>query len=182
MIKSILRGERLSLSPLEKDDVKMLKALYQDTVFIRLLDARPARPKTQVSLEKWIEEEGESHNGYLFGIRLIEDDTLIGFIELDGILWTHGTTWVGLGIGAEHQDQGYGTETMRIILDFAFSELNLHRVQLSVFAYNSRAIAAYERLGFIHEGTMREFLHRDGQRFDMLNYGLLRGEWEAQEG
>ena len=70
---------------------------------------------------------------------------------------------------------------MRLALKFAFDELNLHRVQLTVFAYNDRAIALYEKLGFQREGTFREFLHRDGARYDMYLYGLLRREWEARQ-
>ena len=63
--------------------------------------------------------------------------------------------------------------------DQCFDELNLHRVQLTVFDYNKRAIALYEKLGFQHEGTFREFLHRDGRRYDMHLYGLLRREWQT---
>jgi RimJ/RimL family protein N-acetyltransferase len=57
--------------------------------------------------------------------------------------------------------------------------MNLHRVGLTVFAYNERARALYEKMGFVHEGTQRERLHRDGERYDMLDYGILRREWEA---
>ena len=70
---------------------------------------------------------------------------------------------------------------MDLILRFAFNELNLHRVQLTVFEYNDRAVAVYERLGFQREGVYREALYRDGVRYDMYLYGLLRREWEAQQ-
>jgi len=93
-------------------------------------------------------------------------------------------SWLAIGIG-DHANwgQGYGREAIKLMLGFAFNELNLYRVQLSVFSYNQRALALYEKLGFQREGTFREFLHRDGQRYDMFLYGLLRREWEqsAQE-
>jgi RimJ/RimL family protein N-acetyltransferase len=57
--------------------------------------------------------------------------------------------------------------------------MNLHRLQLTVLDYNARAIAMYERLGFQREGTYRELGLRDGRRYDMHLYGLLRPEWEA---
>jgi RimJ/RimL family protein N-acetyltransferase len=60
-------------------------------------------------------------------------------------------------------------------------ELNLHRVQLTVFSYNERAIALYEKLGFQREGVYREFIQRDGRRYDMYLYGLLRREWKANQ-
>jgi RimJ/RimL family protein N-acetyltransferase len=53
-------------------------------------------------------------------------------------------------------------------------------VQLTVFSYNLRAIALYEKIGFKREGVYRECLHRDGRRHDMILYGILRPEWEAR--
>ena len=116
-------------------------------------------------------------------VRLVEGEELIGYAELDGILWTHRNCWIGIGIGRQdHWGLGYGKETMELILKFAFHELNLHRVQLSVFSYNDRAIALYEQLGFTKEGSFREHLERDGERYDMHLYGLLREEWEGKAG
>jgi RimJ/RimL family protein N-acetyltransferase len=66
---------------------------------------------------------------------------------------------------------------MTLALDFAFKELNLHRIQLTVYSYNTRAIRMYEKLGFQLEGNYREYLLRDGQHYDMLLYGLLSHEW-----
>jgi RimJ/RimL family protein N-acetyltransferase len=105
---------------------------------------------------------------------------LIGYLELDEIDWQHGVCWLGVGIGSRsHWGQGYGREAVRLALEFAFDELNLHRVQASVFAYNSRSRALFESLGFQCEGALREFLNRDGIRHDMLLYGQLRREWQA---
>ncbi len=64
----------------------------------------------------------------------------------------------------------------------AFDELGLHRLTATVFSYNPRSIALLEKLGFRREGTFREFLLRDGERHDMLLYGLLRREWAASTG
>jgi RimJ/RimL family protein N-acetyltransferase len=89
---------------------------------------------------------------------------------------------MGVGIGEpQYRGKGYGTEATQLLLKYAFHEINLHRVQLTVFAYNLSAIAVYEKLGFVKEGVMRERLHRDGQRHDVLLYSLLRHEWEARQ-
>jgi RimJ/RimL family protein N-acetyltransferase len=71
---------------------------------------------------------------------------------------------------------------MDLVIHYAFDELNLHRLQLSVIAYNARAIAMYEKLGFVREGNYREFVERDGARHDLLLYGLLRPEWCQRRG
>lgn len=69
---------------------------------------------------------------------------------------------------------------MELALDFAFYELNLNRVQLTVFDYNQSAISLYKKLGFQQEGSYREFIHRNGKRHDMLLFGLLKREWESR--
>ena len=85
-----------------------------------------------------------------------------------------------MGIGNREQwGKGYGREAMDLVLKYGFDELNLHRIQLTVFEYNERAIALYEKLGFRREGVFREFMQREGQRYDMYLYGLLRREWAA---
>ncbi|MFN2190091.1 MAG: GNAT family N-acetyltransferase [Candidatus Promineifilaceae bacterium] len=177
--ENILKGKRVRLTALLKEDLPTFAAWYEDAGFSRMLDAVPAMPKSVEKWGKWLEESEDSSNMYVFGIRLVDGGKLIGFAELDGILWTHRNCWIGLGIGEpENWGKGLGTETMNLLLKFAFHELNLHRVQLSVFSYNERAITLYEQLGFTKEGSFREHLERDGERYDMHLYGLLRREWE----
>jgi RimJ/RimL family protein N-acetyltransferase len=145
---------------------------------LRRYDATPAYPKTEAALREWLQERQKDRTAFLFAIRLIEGGELIGYVEIEGILWAHQTGWLSIAIGEPARwGQGYGTEAMRLALTFAFEELNLHRVQLTVFSYNRRAIALYEKLGFRREGVFREFLQRDGVRHDMLLYGLLRHEF-----
>jgi RimJ/RimL family protein N-acetyltransferase len=116
----------------------------------------------------------------MFAIRPHTSDDFLGWIELDNIIWHNGVASIDIGIGDEaNQGRGYGTEAMQLALQFAFNELNLHRVQLMVFSYNDRAIALYEKSGFKREGVQREFLRRDGKRHDAYIYGILRAEWNA---
>jgi RimJ/RimL family protein N-acetyltransferase len=148
---------------------------------MRLYDARPAVPKTEAALARWLEELGKAENTLAFAIRPVEGDDLIGTLELDGILWTHGVCGMSIAIGDRaNWGQGYGTEAAGLALAFAFDELNLHRVQVTVFSTNERSIALFEKLGFRREGVFREFLHRDGERYDMVLYGLLEHEWRAR--
>lgn len=84
---------------------------------------------------------------------------------------------VGIVIGDKrYWNQGYGTETMRLLLDHGFNNLNLHRIWLRVFATNPRAIRAYEKAGFIQEGRMREALYRNGKYVDILLMSALENE------
>jgi RimJ/RimL family protein N-acetyltransferase len=175
----LLRGQTVWLTSLDRNAVPVIARWEQDIEFLRLLDSSPARPRTEDEIARWLESEQRSPNNVLFGIRLLDTDDLIGWVELDGIQWNHGVCSLGIAIGSRSMwGQGYGAEALSLMLQFAFSELNLHGVHITVFSYNERAIKLYENLGFQREGVYREYLHRDGKRHDMLLYGILRREWE----
>ncbi|MFF7590380.1 GNAT family N-acetyltransferase [Kitasatospora purpeofusca] len=78
--------------------------------------------------------------------------------------------------------QGLGTEAIRLILEHAFGTVGVHRIELSVFAFNPRARHVYEKLGFVHEGTRRDALHWDGEWIDGHTMAILADEWAARRG
>jgi RimJ/RimL family protein N-acetyltransferase len=177
---NLLRSSRVRLAALTTGDLPEIARWYADAGFARMFDARPATPKTAAALEAWLDEYSHSASGFLFAIRPLGGDELLGYLELEGILWPHQHAWLSIAIGdPARQGQGYGTEAIELALQFAFQELSLHRVQLTVFSYNQRAIALYEKLGFRREGVYREHIQRDGARYDMYLYGILRPEWLA---
>jgi RimJ/RimL family protein N-acetyltransferase len=90
---------------------------------------------------------------------------------------------VGIGIGErDFWSKGYGTDTMKVCLRYAFLELGLQRVSLGVFEYNPRAVRSYEKAGFKLEGRTRYDAHREGKRYDSLWMGILREEWLQKNG
>ena len=177
---NLFRGTRLRLTSLTGDDAPAIAAWYLDSEFARLYDSNPAYPRDKASIAASLESQGKDPNAVLFGIRLLDNDTLIGDVGLTEIEWSNQVASLSIGIGDRNEwSKGYGREAMELVLGFAFGELNLRRVQLTVFDYNERAIALYEGLGFRREGVFREFGQRDGKCYDMYLYGLLRREWES---
>jgi RimJ/RimL family protein N-acetyltransferase len=155
---------------------------WHDSEYGRLLDIAPGHLLSPKRTKEWLEKELEKDppEMWMFGIRTLADDKLIGFIDLSDVS-AYGDTFVGIGIGErECRGKGYGTEAMKLILRFAFVELGLHRVSLNVFDYNPRGIRAYEKAGFQHEGRIREMILREGQRADVLYMGVLREDWIAK--
>lgn len=181
--RRLLVGSQIRLTALNPTDTAQIAHWYHDSEFHRLFDGTPFRPRPVQHWERWLDERNQDKNVFIFAIRPIESDKLLGWLELDDIQWTHRTAWIGLGIGDPAQrGKGYGSEAMRLILNFAFDELNLYRVQLTAFSYNTRALALYERLGFTREGAFRQALERDGQRHDLILFGILAPEWRHQPG
>ncbi|TCS96794.1 GNAT family N-acetyltransferase [Hazenella coriacea] len=175
----LFKGKQVRLSSVTEEDLSLIAKWYENDQFLRIYNAEIAVPKTKKQLEKWLENAQNNPHGVLLAIRLLQDDRCIGFLEIDGILWPHQVGWLSIAIGdQDDRGKGFGKEAMILALQYAFSELNLYRIQLTVFSYNRPAIRLYERLGFRKEGVFRQFLQRDGERYDMVLYGLLRSEWQ----
>lgn len=101
------------------------------------------------------------------------------FFDFD---WRNRSAEFGIMIGDKTAwNQGYGTEATELMLDHAFGTLNLHRVLLRVYDFNRRAIRAYEKAGFVLEGTLREDSYVNGEYIDTHLMGVLRQEWAARK-
>ena len=185
-MNTLLEGELVRLVAADSEaDAELLVRWWRDSEYQRLQDSSAARPgstnQAKQDIRDWMEHE--KPNGYAFMIRTLSQQRPIGSVELDGIRWSSGDCFVGIGIGErEYWGNGYGTDAMRVILRYAFAELNLHRVSLDVFEYNPRAIRSYEKAGFVFEGRLRQWMRRDGRRWDFVYMGILREEWERVSG
>lgn len=174
----LFTGQHVRLTSPRPDDAAAIARWYEEAEFARLFDAQPAYPRTPSAIQRWFDHVDRPHNEYTFVIRLLYTEEPVGVVMLDAIQWTHRAAYVAIGIGEPaYRGRGYGEEAMRLTCGFAFGELNLHRLSLTVFSYNLPAIRLYEKLGFRREGVMREALLRAGQRYDLLLYGLLAAEW-----
>jgi RimJ/RimL family protein N-acetyltransferase len=180
-----LCGKLVRLTAQEpQEEAEAIAGWNADTAWWRLLASEPCNLFSGKKIAEWIQksQEKDPPSSYSFCIRTLDDNRLIGFIGLDGDIFPHGEAFVGIGIGErEFWSKGYGTDAINVILRFGFEELNLRRVALDTFEYNPRAIRSYEKAGFVHEGRVRGYLYREGQRWDLIFMGLLRQEWLARE-
>ncbi|GGE54161.1 GNAT family N-acetyltransferase [Priestia taiwanensis] len=177
--QDLFMGEKVILTTLEKEDAKEISTWHNNAQFGRLLSSLPATPQSVTQIEKWLEEEMDDSTNYLFGIRTRSEHQLVGYVELERVELSNGNAWLAIALSPEHWKKGYGMEAMKKVLTYAFGELCLHRVQLTVFSYNTGAISLYEKLGFVREGAYREYIHRNDERYDMYLYGLLKTEWKG---
>lgn len=183
-MSDLFRGRLVRLAAQQASDWETLAAWFDDSEFQRLSSGWAAKPYSAEELkaddEKRRAREGESR--YEFHVRTLCDDRLIGFVGLNDIRWNHGVARLGIGLGDRaYWGKGYGSDTMELILRYAFDELNLYRVGLGSAAYNERAIHVYEKVGFVHEGRKRGALMKDGKRYDGVVMGILREEWDEKK-
>jgi RimJ/RimL family protein N-acetyltransferase len=180
MTTNLFRGKLLRLTAPRPEDAEVIQQWYDDPDYLRLMDSDPARPRHANAIYRFFTDVKDDRD-FVFHLRTLEDDRLVGFSAL-WVSWNHQTAGLSIGIGdPDYQNRGYGSEGLALTVGYAFRELNLYRVGLTVFSYNTRAIHVYEKCGFVQEGRVRGFLCRDGQRHDMLYMGILRSEWETRQ-
>ncbi len=182
----LFEAQDIRLGPIDHEAHPEIESRWtHDAEFMRLMELKPVRPlsadmvkKQYESIEKEMEEK---KNLFYFTIRASADDRLIGKAAVEWIDWINGNAWLRLGIGAaEDRRKGYGSQTLHLLLRYAFAELNLYRVTAMVPEYNEGALRLFRKFGFVEEIRRRQALQRDGRTWDLLTFGLLRSEWEEQ--
>jgi RimJ/RimL family protein N-acetyltransferase len=180
MFQPLFRGKLMRLAAPLPEDKDTFARWTLDDDYLRLLDDDPIQPESAFHFSSF-DSARSSNNSYYFHLRTLSDDRLIGFVVLFNIKWASQTSELAIGIGeADYRGKGYGSDTLSLILNYAFNELNLFRVGLNVMDYNTKAIAAYERAGFVREGLRRKAVLREGMRYDLVQFGILRDEWQSK--
>ncbi len=173
---SLFYGQLVRLSACRPEDTAALSLWSEDAEYLRNLDTDFAVPSSFESFEK---SSGKSSNSMEFRLRTLENDTLIGFVSIFSIEWNDQCGKIAIGIGDPNfRGKGYGIDALQLILRYGFCELNLYRIGLDVISYNTNAIRAYQKVGFQVEGTMRESVLRDGQKYDRILMSILRNEFQ----
>src|SRR5512137_1096982 len=99
---NIFRGELVRLAAEDPETAgKVFSQWARDSEYTRLLDNDPGRMWSAKKIQSWIERDLESgfRDGYFFGIRTLDEDHSIGFVTLFALSWSHGDTWLGIGLG-----------------------------------------------------------------------------------
>ena len=139
-------------------------------------------PLDRAQLERYL-EPAESPGAQRRIWRAVEDGETVGHVELNAIERTHRTTTLSrVMVRPGLRGRGVGTAMVREALAVAFGELGLHRVDLFVFDFNAGAIACYERLGFRHEGRLRDYRRLGDTYLSTLLMSMLEDEWRAGPG
>jgi ribosomal-protein-alanine N-acetyltransferase len=125
--------------------------------------------------------EGGRAYGFCLGRR--EDDALVGVVNInDVILGGLRSGSLGYYIGAKHARRGYMTEGLGLVLDHAFTVLDLHRIEANVQPANMASLALIKRLGFRKEGFSPAYLQIDGVWRDHERWAVLADEWLSANG
>jgi RimJ/RimL family protein N-acetyltransferase len=177
----MIYSERIRLRGVEKEDLPNFVAWMNDPEVIEGLLV--FWPMSSVDEARWLESLGgreQPEKPLAIDARDGEDWKHIGSCGFHNFEWKIRTAEIGISIGDKSVwNQGYGTETVRLMLQTGFETLNLNRIYLHVNANNPRAIRSYEKCGFVHEGRLRQAVYQHGSYQDLLVMSILRSEWDA---
>lgn len=169
----MLRGKLVELGALTDADSETMLRWINDRDLV-LLNG-PYRPVDEANHRAWFENIRRRSDVAIFGIHELASGGLVGSCQLLGINLLHRKAELQIRIGeAQARGRGYGKEAVQLLLDFAFRDLNLHRVELTVFEGNMPAIKTYLGAGFVQEGVQREAAYIDGRYVDLIFMAILR--------
>lgn len=172
------QGSKVRLREYRREDAYLAQKYMNDAEIKMLLAPGIPFPITFEEEEKWVMSNVSSKNEYSFAIETLEDNKYIGGCGINALDWKNSIATVGIFIGDKNYwSMGYGTDAMKVLINFIFNEMNINKIKLNVYSFNKRAVKSYEKCGFKIEGTLRQEIFRNGQYHDEYVMGLLREEF-----
>ncbi len=174
---AMMDGRLVTLRRHRPENMPHVLRWYRDPELARLTRYQ-TQPMPREEVERFFHARLLGPDSVAYAIHIRATDRLIGLTTFSSLDADNGSVLFHITIGERDAwGQGYGTETAQLMLEHAFERLGLHRVGLSVFAFNERAIRSYEKAGFHIEGRLREAIQREGRYWDEIQMGALAGEW-----
>ncbi|MFG2819448.1 GNAT family N-acetyltransferase [Kitasatospora sp. NPDC048365] len=173
-----LTGKLVRLRELRESDLPRLADWWRDPALAVQQVTGPVHPQPDGALAEMFRSWSRNTGSDLgLSVETVETRELAGHITLYGANPKDRAATLAIVMGPPFQDRGLGTDALRTTIGYAFNELGLNRVELTVNSYNARAIAAYARAGFVEEGRRREAVYRSGGWHDQVLMSVLRREW-----
>lgn len=174
-------GALVRLREYRESDIPLSNAFFNDRETRTLMDSGTGYPHILADTKRWVEKNSAHRDTYCFAIETLDGGRFIGRCDVGRVDWKARVASVGILIGNKrYQGKGYGTDAMEVLCRFCFEQMNLNKVRLDVFSYNTSARRCYEKCGFSVEGVLRQEIYAHGQYHDNIAMGILRGEWDAR--
>jgi RimJ/RimL family protein N-acetyltransferase len=178
---NLFEGQLVRLRSFQPSDAETVFQHLQDSEISRR-DARIQWPSSLAEVQRRLEQqaEGQPTDDRDLAIETL-DGRLVGGINAQSTDRRNGTFSIGLGLGDRAEwGKGYAKEAMLLALRYMFHERRYQKCNISVYAFNTRALGLYRRLGFLEEGRVRRNYFTNGEYHDEVFLGMTREEFDAQ--
>jgi RimJ/RimL family protein N-acetyltransferase len=181
----MMEGKAVRLRSVELSDIEELVKGWNNLELRNLVGAAALGPISRGEEEEWIRntwKERRERRSFVFVIEEISKKKLLGTVSLFSCDWINRSAVLGIAIyGPENWGKGYGSEAVRLVLDFAFKILNFNRVELETFDFNERAQTSFRKVGLKEVGRKRKARFIDGSYRDAIVMDVLKNEWASTE-
>ena len=181
---SLFNAASICLTALDAEKDAPAFALWtQDSRFIPFAgESKPPHPLSEMQAKKMLEEilkeSDKKRDTFWFGIRTSDGRELLGIAALTWIDWANGAVHMDIVMkNLEEFGKDSAREAIALLQNYVFHEIHMHRLNISLPAYNKGLIKTLESLGFSEEVRQREAVYRFEKRWDVLHYGILTSEW-----
>ncbi|MGV9316756.1 GNAT family N-acetyltransferase [Streptomyces sp. NPDC003691] len=189
-LKPTLHGEKVTLRPFTEADVPVMTAILDDPDVLRFTGADTGPdpgsgsggPDEAAALHTWYTTRNDRNDRLDLAVVDRARNEVVGEVVLHEWDPANRNCRFRTLIGPRGRDRGLGTEATALIVGHGFDHIGLHRIVLSVFAFNPRARRVYEKVGFTAEGVEREVLRRGDGWADATSMSVLAHEWRARHG
>ncbi len=171
-----LIGDRIYLSPRNSEEIEKFTEWLNDFETTDYI-SKSAYITTLEGEKQYFEQN--LNKDYIFFIVTLENDNLIGTVGLEDYDFVNRTATLGIFIGNKnYRSEGYGTEAIKLILDYGFNYLNLHNIKLDLMSFNERALKCYKKCGFKEYGRRRNCRFINGKYYDLIEMDILANEFK----
>lgn len=172
----VFEGKNIYLRPMEVKDAEMLYHSFNDPENMRLTGTHRAFSHNEI--ESILQSLSRDKGRISFAIVTQEDNQVIGDIGFNDMQPPYNrSAELGIAIFSSCTNSGYGTEAMKLMLEYGFGVLNLHRIELEVYSFNERAIHVYEKLGFRVEGIKRDVVYYNHHYYNSTIMSMLEHDY-----
>ena len=164
-------GKLVRLRAFERNDLELNHEMVNDYDTVRGMYSGIPYPSSYEDEQQWLSQQTSFTRGeYQFAVETL-DGELIGRCGVTRLDWKNRLGELGVALAPGSRGKGFGTDAIAVLTRFCFRELGLHKLKVSVYAFNQAAIRCYERNGFQTEGILKNELYRDGAWRDVVVMG-----------
>lgn len=174
-------GKLVKLRAYKEEDIEKAVEFINDEEVKKFLDSNIPFPMTKWQEEEWVRSrKANADFTYDFAIEDLETGKYIGGCSINECDVKNRTCTIGIMIGdKDYWSKGYGSDALKVLIKFIFEEVNMNKIKLKVFSFNTRAIACYKKVGFKEEGILKKELYRNGKYHDEILMAIFKNEIEV---
>jgi ribosomal-protein-alanine N-acetyltransferase len=176
----VLTGSMVTLRELRLSDAPSLLAMLSTEEVARFISPPPTTIDGFERFIAWTHRERAAGNYICFAVVPRGMDTAIGIFQVRQLEKGFKTAEWGFAIGSAFWGTGVFMDGARLVIDFAFNDIGIHRLEARAAILNGRGNGALRKLGAMQEGILRKSFLRNGERLDQALWAILNEDWTAQ--